>query len=326
MDIKIDKNRAQKWILIFLLMIGTIQANRASGQTFIPIWPKGHIPNSKHLALKDSIANERVYRVMTPGMYSFFPGTEENKGAAVLICPGGGYHHLAYIISGFQLAKWFNTMGITAFVLNYRLPNSPDLIHRETAPLMDAQRALRYIRANAAKWGILPDKIGIMGSSSGGHLAASAGTINKDVTRSEESTDSLDSYDYKPDFMILVSPVIDMSTGYAHKGSIDNLLGPNPSPALKKQFSLQLQVNQHTPPCFLVDAINDKTVNPMNSLLFYKALLQNKIPVSFHAFTQGGHAIALRNNPGATDLWTTICEQWLIETGMIPQKLGADKK
>jgi len=302
-------------LLIALSLISSI----ASAQDFIEIWPKGNIPNSKHLNLKDSIANERVYRVITPGMYAYFPGTQENKGAAVVIFPAGGYDHMAYVISGLQLAKWFNTMGITAFVLNYRLPNSPDLVNRENGPLMDAQRAIRYVRANAAKWGIKPDKIGVMGCSSGGHVAATSGTITDDLSAAK---DSLDKFSFKPNFMILVSPVIDMSTAYAHPGSVKNLLGPTGTDDLKKKFSPQLQVSASTPPCFIADAINDKTVNPMNSLLFYQALLQHNIPVSFHAFPQGGHAIALRNNPGSTELWTTLCEMWMIESNIIPERLG----
>lgn len=306
--------------LFILLTVGVLFAGTAKtfGQEFMELWPKNNIPNSKHLTLSDSIANERIYRVMTPGMYAFFPGKQENKGAAVVICPGGGYERLAYIISGMQLAKWYNTMGITAFVLNYRLPNSPDLKQREIGPLMDAQRAIRYIRANAAKWGIKPDKIGIMGSSSGGHLASSAGTITEDVSA---VADSLDKVSFKPNFMVLVSPVIDLSTPIAHPGSVKNLLGPGATDELKKQFSTQLRVSPETPPCFIADAINDKTVNPMNSLLFYQALLQNKVPVSFHAFPQGAHAIALRNNPGSTELWTKLCEMWLIEMDIIPEKL-----
>jgi acetyl esterase/lipase len=194
------------------------------------------------------------------------------------------------------------------------------MIQRETGPLIDAQRAMRYIRANAAKWGIKPDKIGIMGSSSDGHVAASAGTMNEDVSALK---DSLDKYPYKPNFMVLVSPVIDLSTNYAHAGSVKNLLGPNPSDDLKKRYSVQLRVTADTPPCFIADAVNDKTVNPMNSLLFYQALLQNNVPVSFHAFPQGAHSIALRNNPGSTELWTQLCEMWLIEMNIIPEKLGA---
>jgi acetyl esterase/lipase len=308
-------------ILPFIICLWLVLGwSKAVCQDFIEIWPKNNIPNSKHLKLDDSIANERVYRVMHPGMYAFFPGKQENKGAAVVICPGGGYERLAYIVSGLQLAKWFNTMGITAFVLNYRLPNSPDLKQREIGPLMDAQRAIRYIRANAVKWGIKPDKIGIMGSSSGGHLAASASTIGDDVSAIK---DNLDTVSYKPNFTILVSPVISLSTTYAHAGSVKNLLGPGASDEIKKKYSLDLQVTPATPPCFIVDAVNDKTVSPINSLLYYQALLQNKVPVSFHAFPQGAHSIALRNNPGSTELWTKLCEMWLIETDIIPERLIA---
>lgn len=289
----------------------------ASAQEFIPIWPQGKMPNSKGLNLSDSVTSEYVYRVANPGMYAFFPSKKENKGAAVIICPGGGYTRLAVNISGFQLAKWFNTIGISAFVLNYRLPVSPDLIEREKGPLQDAQRAIRYIRANASKWGINPDKIGIQGSSAGGHLAASAGTILEDFS---SIGDSLDKINYKPNFTVLVSPVIDMGE-FAHIGSRDNLLGPNSSQKLRDKYSLQLTVSPNTPPAFIVHAFNDKSVNPKNSLLFCNALLDKKIPSSLHIFPEGGHAIALRNNPGSTEYWTVLCENWLIEMGFIPQKL-----
>ncbi|WP_026463951.1 alpha/beta hydrolase [Adhaeribacter aquaticus] len=309
-----------RFLFVLALVVGLVSCghNKVLGQDFISIWPQNKIPNSKNLPLKDSIANDRYQRVMVPGMHAFFPGKQENKGAAVVICPGGGYSWLAYIISGTQLAKWFNTMGISAFVLNYRLPHSPDLIQRETAPLMDAQRALRYIRANAGKWSINPDKIGILGTSSGGHLAATTGTIQEDFSAIK---DSLDQVPFKPNFMILVSPVIDMSTPWAHAGSVKNLLGANPKQKLKEKFSVQLQVNSLTPRCFLINAVNDKVVHPMNSTLFYEALLKNNVPVSFHSFSQGGHAIALRNNPGSTELWTKLCEMWLIESGIIPERL-----
>lgn len=291
-----------------ILVAGSIRA-----QEFIPLWPKGKMPNSRGMPLTDSIANERVFRVGTPGMYAFFPGTQENKNAAVVICPGGGYERLAYIISGTQLAKWFNTMGVTAFVLNYRLPNSPDLVHRETGLLMDAQRAFKIIRANAAKWNIKPDKIGIQGSSAGGHLAAMAGNAMEDLAM---IGDSLDTLGFRPNFTILVSPVIDMGA-YAHKGSRKNLLGENPAQSMIDKYSMQLQVSEKTAPSFIVDAINDKVVDPMNSLLFYKALLEKKVPASFHVFPQGAHAIALRNNPGSTEQWTTLCEAWLTEMRFI---------
>jgi acetyl esterase/lipase len=300
-----------KTTCLSLLCIVYIIAARA--QEFVPLWPAGKMPNSKGMQLKDSINNERIYQVGTPGMYMLFPSIQENKKCAVIICPGGGYHHLSYQISGFQLAKWFNTMGISAFVLNYRLPTSPDLQHKEIGPLQDAQRAMRLIRANAARWGILPNKIGILGVSAGGHLAASLGTITDDVSA---IGDSLNGVSFHPDFTILVSPVITMGA-YAHAGSKENLLGKSPSKELIEKYSVELQVKQNTPPCFIADAFNDKGVDPHNSLLFYQALLEKNISTSFHVFPQGGHNIALRNNPGSTQLWTTLCEQWLIEMKFI---------
>ena len=299
-------------LVLVLLLAGT-----ANAQEFIPIWQAGKMPNTKGTKLPDSIANERVFRVGTPGMYAFFPSVTENKGAAVIICPGGGYERLAYIISGTQLAKWFNTMGVTAFVLNYRLPNDKDLVTRQNGPLQDAQRAIKYVRSNAAKWGIKPDQIGIQGSSAGGHLATLAGTAVTDLAK---IGDALNEVSPQPNFMILVSPVIDMGK-YAHKGSLKNLLGDKPTEAQIQQFSTQLQVTDQTPPTFIADAFNDKSVDPHNSLLFFEALLSHKVPSTLHVFPQGAHAIALRNNPGSADLWTELCERWMIEMNIIPATL-----
>jgi acetyl esterase/lipase len=300
--------------IIFLLAfcVGT-----ATAQEFLPLYPSGKIPNSKGTKPKDSIANERIFRVATPGMYCYFPSKQENKGAAVIICPGGGYERLAYVISGTQLAKWFNTMGITAFVLNYRLPNDPDLVERKVAPLQDAQRAIKVVRANASKWGIKSNKIGIQGSSAGGHLASWAGTTANDISK---LGDTLDSVSAKPNFMILVSPVIDMGK-YAHKGSKKNLLGEQTTAALEASYSTHLLVDKNTPYCFIADAFNDQAVDPHNSLLFFQALLENKIPSSLHVFPQGAHSIALRNNPGSTELWTALCEKWMVEMDIISQFL-----
>lgn len=295
-------------ILFALFAILQLQA-----QDFMPLWTKNKMPNSKGLIVKDSINNERVMQVGTPGIHTFFTSKQENKGVAVLIIPAGGYHHLSYNISGFQLAKWFNTIGINAFVLTHRLPISADIKEREKAPLQDAERAMRIIRKNAVKWGIDVNKIGAMGCSAGGHLAASLGTIKDDFA---QVGDEFDSFSFQPNFMILVSPVIDMGKD-GHKGSVENLLGPNPSAEMVKKYSLQFQVSDYTPPTFMAHAFNDKTVPPKNSLLFYDALLTNKIPSSLHIFNQGGHAIALRNNPGSTNLWTNLCEQWLMEINIL---------
>jgi len=299
--------------IIALLVAFVLGSFVIQAQEFIPLWPTGKMPNTKGMHLKDSINNERLFQVGNPGMTAFFPSIQENKQCAVIICPGGGYHHESFQISGFQLAKWFNTMGITAFVLNYRLPLSPDLVHRELGPIQDAERAMRIVRANAGKWNIQPNKIGIMGVSAGGHLAAWLGNSDDDVAA---IGDSLNSVSFRPDFTILVSPVITLGK-YAHGGSRDNLLGANPSKEMIDKYSMELQVKPTTPPCFIADAFNDKAVDPHNSLMFYQALLEKNIPTSFHVFPQGAHNIALRNNPGSTQQWTALCEAWLIEMGFI---------
>lgn len=299
--------------VIFAVILLSTFTFAANAQKVIPLWPTGKMPDSKGLNLKDSIVNERAYQVGDPCMYAFFPSKDDNCGAAVVIYPGGGYTHLALNLGGFQLAKWFNTIGISAFVVKYRLPNSPDLVQRELGPLQDAERALQIVRANAMKWNIQKDKIGMLGTSAGGHLASWIGTSMEDVTTLK---DEIDKSPFRPDFMILVSPVIDMGK-YAHKGSRESFLGKNPSEQLVEKYSPQNNVTAQTPPCFIADAFNDKTVQPINSLLFYQALLDKKISTSFHVFPQGGHAININNNPGSTSLWKDLCEDWLKEMGFI---------
>jgi acetyl esterase/lipase len=301
----------RKLLFVLLLNLGSILLN---AQPFIPLWPVGKMPNSKGMALADSINNERYWRVGTPGMYAFFPSKQENMGTAVVICPGGGYSHYAYM-SANQIAKWFNTMGVSAFVLISRLPLSPDLVDRGIVPLQDAQRSMKIIRSRAAEWGIKTDKIGVMGFSAGGHVATSVGVHTDDVS---VIGDSLDQISFRPDFMLLVSPVITMGK-FAHAGSRDNLLGKNPSPESIEKYSNELHVTSQSPPAFMVDAENDLVVNPENSVLFFEALRANKVSVSLHMFPQGGHAIGLQNNPGSTKLWKSLCEHWLEEKGFISE-------
>lgn len=282
-------------------------------QDFLPIW-SGNMPNSKGLDIKDSIANERVYQVGTPGVYIFESSLAENKHAAVLIIPGGGYARLAYQISGFQLAKWFNTFGITAFVLNHRLPQSPDIVDSYKAPVQDAQQAMKFIRNNAEKWGIDINKVGVMGCSAGAHLSACLSNFQEDWTETKDTVNHL------PDFAILISPVISMNQ-YTHNGSRDNLLGKEAPQSLKDMFSCELRVTDKTPKTFIVHASDDKSVSPMNSILYYSALNRNDIKMStLHIFPQGGHSIALRNNPGTANTWTFLCENWLYEVGVIKEK------
>lgn len=184
--------------------------------------------------------------------------------------------------------------------------------------MQDAQRALKLIRANAAKWKIAPEKVGIMGTSAGGHLAAITSAFTEDMAK---ISDSLDAVSVRPDFAILVSPVIDMGK-YTHAVSRKNLLGENPSTALMEKYSAQLQVTVSTPPAFIVHAADDKSVDPNNSLVFYQALLEKKIISSLHIFPQGGHAIALRNNPGSANDWTRLCETWLQEMNFLSTTIG----
>ncbi|CAN5371442.1 alpha/beta hydrolase [soil metagenome] len=296
--------------LLFILMLAGLCAQ---AQEFISLWPADKMPNTKGMNLKDSIVNERIYQVGTPGMCAFFPSKDDNNGTAIIIFPGGGYTHLTYNLGGFQLAKWFNSLGMSAFVVNYRMPNSPDLVHRETGPLQDAQRAIKIVRANAGKWKINTDKIGVQGSSAGGHLAALAGTSIADISAIK---DDLDTVSVHPDFMILVSPVIDLGK-YAHIGSRKAMLGDAPSQQMVDNYSVQNNVTVNTSPCFIADAFNDKTVPPQNSLLFYQALLDKNVSTSFHVFPQGGHAINVNNNPGSTGLWKSLCESWLKEMEFI---------
>jgi acetyl esterase/lipase len=300
----------KKLLLFALCFIAFAYAGRS--QQFIPLWPDDQKPNDKGKVVKDSIYNDRIWAVGTPGIYAFLVPKEENKGAAVLICPGGGYARLSYLYNGFNLAKWYNVQGINAFVLIARLPHQKDLINREIAPLQDAQRSMKIIRARAGEWGINSQKIGVMGSSAGGHTAAMLGTRRDDVSSIK---DSLDNFSFRPDFMVLLSPVITMGK-YAHKGSRNNLLGKDTaSSEMIQKYSNENNVTAATPPTFLIHAFNDKTVPVQNSLLFYNALIAANVNASIHIFPQGQHGINLINNPGSANLWYDLLRKWLVEMG-----------
>jgi len=296
-------------ILFLALLFGSI----LNAQEYLSIWPANEMPNSKGMELDEIENNERITQVAIPGFYTFFPSQEENNNSAVLILPSGGYHRLTYILCGTQFAKWLNTIGVNAFVLKYRLPSSPDLLERSIGPLQDAQRAMRLIRANAARWNINPEKIGVMGASAGGHLASTLATYIEDIS---SIGDSLNALSFMPNFMILISPVISMGE-FTHRGSFENLLGQNPSEELIKKYSNELHVNKSTPSAFIIHAADDNAVNPKNSILFYQSLLDNQILSNLHIFPHGGHKIGLINNPGSTDLWTELCELWLRELEII---------
>lgn len=300
---------------LFFLILFALTYQMTSAQIYL--WETGKMPNSKGLRLTDSIANDRQFVVANPNIDVYTPSKEENRGFAVLVIPGGGYVRLAHVVSGSQIAKYINSIGGTAFVLKYRLPVSPDLKQREIGPLQDGQRAIKIMRALAPKYGYAANKIGVFGTSAGGQLASSLGVYTDDYT---EVKDTLYKYSFRPDFMILLSPVITLADPYAHKGSRENLLGKDANKSLIDQFSTQLHVTAQTPPTILFHANDDKSVPSLNSVMFYTALREKGVDASLHIFPHGGHAINLTKSPGSTALWVPILDAWLKESGMYDAK------
>jgi acetyl esterase/lipase len=231
------------------------------------------------------------------------------NGSAVVICPGGGYGGLVTGAEGHGIAKWLNNHGITGVVLEYRLPKG-----RPFVPLLDAQRAIRTVRANAKTWGVDPAKIGIIGFSAGGHLASTVGT-HFDAGNSK-ATDAIEKQSCRPDFMILVYPVITMQTK-THGGSRTNLLGKTPTEDLLKLFSNEMQVTTKTPPAFLAHAKDDKAVVPENSKAFYDALLAQKVPATYLELASGGHGLNGYKGP-MWDAWQRQSLEWLAKLNFIP--------
>lgn len=258
--------------------------------------------------------HEIIFTVKTPGIYAFLPSDFTRNGSAVLIIPGGGYAHQAYRLSGFEIAKWFNTMGITAFVLKYRLPLAGKSGMYHSAPIEDAQRAMKIIRGNHAHFKIDRNKIGTWGCSAGGHLAACLSTMDDVISH---TGDTLDTIPARPNFTILVSPVISMDE-YAHKSSRENLLGKFCNNNEKAMFSCEKRVTAETPPAFIIHAANDRTVSYINSVMYFTALQNKGIKnSSLHIYPKGGHGINLTNNPDLTDTWTALAAKWMKELGIL---------
>lgn len=289
------------------LIILIVFANSIFAQEKITLWPKGQMPNSKGLKLKTEEKDSRITQIKETELFAFFPPKEDRKPMSVIIIPGGGYYKLTYDLNGFQIAKWFNTLGITAFVLNYRLPTSPDLIQREIAPLQDVQMAIKYIRKNASEFGISPDQVGVIGTSAGGHLATSVSNISTDYTEMKGDWANIPTI---PNFAILVSPVIDLGE-FAHVGSRNSLLGENASQEKIKEYSMQNRVTEKTPPTLLIHAQNDKAVPAMNSILYYQAMTKNNVKGALFIFPEGEHKIGITNRTELTDNWKKLCSDWL---------------
>ncbi len=232
-------------------------------------------------------------------------------GTGVVVAPGGGYGALAMDHEGVQIAKWLNGYGVAAFVLQYRL--GP--IYHHPTELMDAQRAIRMVRAQAAQFKIAPNRIGMWGFSAGGHLTATAGTHFDNGAAN--STDPIEKASSRPDFLVLAYPVISFTTQYTHKGSLRNLLGDNPDPKLVHDLSAELQVTKDTPPTFLFSTSGDTGVPPENSVLLYEALHKAGVPVEMHIFQNGPHGVGLATFDPALSVWSQLLANWLRVNGFL---------
>jgi acetyl esterase/lipase len=302
------KPQLQNNLLIILLML-SLSVNAQEYR--IPLYP-GAIPNSKNTGASEKIEIKDITlisNVQIPDIAVYLPSKRFATGQAVVICPGGGYWVLAYDLEGTDIARYLNSIGVAAIVLKYRLPTYGNCIEPHKAPLMDAQRAMRLVRHNSSKWNINPSKIGIMGFSAGGHLASTLGTHFDYGNKS--ATDTVEKESCRPDFMILMYPVISFTDSSMHLGSSEALLGKDADPALLKYYSNELQVKDDTPPAFFVHADNDHGVPVENSLLMHKALRAKHIPAELHILSEGEHGFGLGVGNEHIGSWTRSLELWL---------------
>lgn len=268
-----------------------------------PLWP-GEVPHSLGSG-EGHIPTLTYYR----------PDGETQTHVAVVICPGGGYSHLAVDHEGHDVAKWLNTFGVTGIVLTYRHGGQG---YGHPVPLMDAQRALATVRSKASDLAIDPNRIGILGFSAGGHLASTLSTHYQQQVHTVG--DEIDEVSCRPDFSILIYPVITMSDSFGHAGSKQHLIGDHPDDELAQSLSNYLQVTADTPPTFLVHADDDRVVPVENSLVYYKALRKAGVPAECHVFRQGGHGFGLATGRrrGQAEVWPSLCERWMKVMNIIP--------
>lgn len=277
-------------------------------QEIINLYPDA-IPNSKPSGRKETFTNQWYRNVTTPTLEIYRATGDRITQAAVVICPGGGYTGLAFGSEGVRTAKEFAQNGITAFVLKYRLPDDSIMIDKTIGPLQDAQQAIKLVRDNAEKWNLDKNKIGIMGFSAGGHLASTEATHYTKALIPNESGTSL-----RPDFLILIYPVISMKDSLTHMGSRNSLLGRSPSKELVDLYSNELQVNENTPPTYLTHTGDDTLVDVDNSISFYEALRHNKVPAELHLYPRGGHGFVLSQ---PVESWMTPLLLWMQNLGVI---------
>lgn len=297
----------KKTFAIFSLVIISLAT---MAQDFkLKVWPNGAPDSNGMTNPEETLEGARVSNVSEAEIYVYLPKKEINTGAAIVICPGGGYIREAMDHEGYKMAEWLTTQGVAGIVLKYRLPYGHDQI-----PLEDVQRALRIVRQKAAEWGINPAKVGVAGSSAGGHLASTAGT--KFDLGDPNAVDPINKFSCRPDFMLLLYPVITFNEEFGHMGSRVNLIGPGNKWNLVEKYSNELQVSAQTPPTFLVLADDDTTVPPRNSVEFYLALKKFNIPAEMHIFRIGGHGFGMTKKNLPVDQWPNLFAEWMKAMGI----------
>jgi acetyl esterase/lipase len=301
----------KKIILTMTLLTPLIFAN---AQSEMPLYPK-EVPNYKDVPNTQKSETDkngilRISEVTVPTLTVYAPPKGKSNGTAVIICPGGGYWILAASHEGSDVAQEFNKIGVTAFVLKYRIPSEKAQINKTIAPLQDAQQAIRVVRKDAIKYGINPNRIGIMGFSAGGHLAATASThFLRPVGENADETN------VRPDFSILIYPVITMKE-FGHNGSTNNLLGKNPNQEMIELYSNETQITKETPPVFLVHAGDDNAVPVKNSLAYYEACQKNGVSANLVIYPKGGHGFGM-NNKSTKEKWMDNVKYWMDSMGWL---------
>jgi acetyl esterase/lipase len=302
----IMKIKSLHLLCTFLLLTATLNA---FSQQVIPLY-QGKIPNSIKTPNREYETSWHfLAQVSEPTLTIYTPPAGSGNGTAMVICPGGGYAALNIKGEGYSVAERLSALGITAFVLKYRIPDDSTMVDKSIGPLQDAQEAMLIVRSRAKEWNIDTTKIGVMGFSAGGHLASSVGTHFNQSLIDNPANISL-----RPNFMILVYPVISFTDSIGHQDSKIALIGRNPAAEKVTLFSNEMQVTSNTPPTFLIHAGDDGLVSVKNSIAFYLALQKNNVPAGIHIFPKGQHGFFMRP---ASNTWFQYCTQWLQENGWV---------
>jgi acetyl esterase/lipase len=316
-------------VFIFVLYIIAIsfqsvfsQSDPLQNQIFL--WNSA-APGTENVKLEEKIfersassdaIDRAVNGITKPSIIPMFPPKDKVNGTAVLICPGGAYQRIVLDKEGIDIGKWLNSIGVTVFILKYRLPGEGHM-HQSNVPLQDAQRAMRIIRKNAAQWNLDVHKIGIAGFSAGGHVAATLATKYSSVVY--KRSDDADKLDARPDFVILGYPVISMKDGITHKASRDMLLGKIPTADMINMYSAEVHINAQTPQSFIFLAADDSSVSPDNSKMFYAGLKKFNNTSELRIFEANGHGFGIRGATSAAS-WPKLCEEWMTASGFIAKK------